>query len=174
LLQKASLWIQPGGDALEVRAALTDQQILELRNYVANGGRYLGFCAGAFFADTWIDNEETVPGLGLIPGVSFDYQSTGEAMIIQINWLNSQTRSLYFEAGAGFRLNENSGAQVLATYIDGIPAIISTRYQAGKVILSGPHPEAPRNWAESEELIDPDGDDSDIAAYLIFELFNNK
>ena len=45
----------------------------------------------------------------------------------------------YWEDGLQF----TGWGHVLATYPDGTPAIVEGTYGAGRVILTGPHPEAP-------------------------------
>jgi len=48
-LKQARMWIQPGGNALDVVKVINDQKLALFRDFVKNGGTYLGICAGAFF-----------------------------------------------------------------------------------------------------------------------------
>src|SRR4051812_38200163 len=38
VLREAAVWVQPGGDAIEVAKTLTDQQVKWLRTFVERGG----------------------------------------------------------------------------------------------------------------------------------------
>ncbi len=50
LFDGARLWIQPGGQSKVVAQALSHEQKDRIRKFIAGGGGYVGFCAGAFFA----------------------------------------------------------------------------------------------------------------------------
>ena len=62
-----SLLLVPGGNARHKAQSLGSQGIGEIRNYVGNGGKYLGFCGGAGLALTWGENSGGPAGLGLCP-----------------------------------------------------------------------------------------------------------
>ena len=164
-LKKAKLWIQPGGDARDVSKATTKAQKNLLRTFVAEGGSYFGICAGAFFADHTVDDENTLEGLGFIPGESKDFlPGITEDFILEIFW-GSLQRFLYFSQGATFKLNRSQPVEVIARYDDGQPAVVQFKYGKGTVLLSGPHPEAPESW--KEHLNDPDGSDYDLTEELL-------
>ncbi len=162
LLRQAALWIQPGGDAIEVARLLSPQQKQWLRDFVNAGGGYIGFCAGAFLADAKVDNENTVEGLGFIPGTTRDRRTDGKALMLALDW-RGKPRHVYFEGGAYFEFPNNAPVNVIATYEDGKPATIAVRYGRGRVVVTGPHPEAPDSWKEAAGLEDPDGPDFDLA-----------
>ncbi|MBI3542158.1 MAG: hypothetical protein HY075_02640 [Deltaproteobacteria bacterium] len=162
VLREAAVWVQPGGDAIEVARTLSDQQKQWLRTFVEKGGGYLGFCAGAFLADSFVDDASQVRGLGLIPGTSHDYKTPGKAEVLPVDWHGTK-RWLYFEEGGWFELAKESAARVLGRYATGEPAAIATRFGAGGVVIAGPHPEATPEWLEEHGLTDPDGSDLDLA-----------
>jgi glutamine amidotransferase-like uncharacterized protein len=165
-LKTAKIWIQPGGNAIEAAELMTAEQKALLRNFVAQGGSYLGICAGAFLADHFADDFNQVPGLGLIPGVSLDFLPGNiDDLILQVTW-HSVPRYLYFQAGATFKFDNSRPVQIIARYADGRPAVVQFPYGKGTVVLSGPHPEAPKDW--KTQLNDFDGEDFD----LVTELFN--
>ncbi|MCB0350791.1 MAG: hypothetical protein KDD38_06385 [Bdellovibrionales bacterium] len=162
------LWIQPGGDGIEMALHLKDKHKEALRNFVAAGGNYLGLCAGAFFADHFVDDANTIPGLGLLPGVSRDFSPINkDEMILDIIW-NNIRRFMYFQDGATFDLHPSARVHTIARYSTGEPAVIEFRYGAGHVILSGVHPEANNEWRKN--LNDPDGDDTYLAQELLDKL----
>ncbi|MBI4924593.1 MAG: hypothetical protein HY843_01600 [Bdellovibrio sp.] len=171
LLEKAKLWVQPGGDAVVVAKALKPKKLTALKTFIKNGGSYLGFCAGAFLADHKVDDALTIDGLGLIPGVTKDYFPEGKKTgIFPVLWEN-QMHYLYFEDGGYFDLIENNAVKVIAKYMDGKTAAIFFPYEKGKVALSFPHPEATLEWKNSNNLIDPDGEDFDLAQQLVRYLY---
>jgi glutamine amidotransferase-like uncharacterized protein len=153
-LANAKVWIQP------------KMQIL--RDFIAQGGSYIGICAGAFFADATVDDAETIPGLGLIPGETYDYLTHNNPIVVTVNWLGND-RPMYFQGGPAFRIakQDESRVEVLARYKDNSPAAIRFLYGRGKVILVGPHPEAPSGWFEADGLAIPDGHNNDVALDII-------
>jgi glutamine amidotransferase-like uncharacterized protein len=163
LFDDAVVWIQPGGDAIQVAHTLTLAQREKIREFVGLGGGYVGFCAGAFFSDTWVDEGDTIHGLGLIPVETEDY-GTKEAAIVPVNWLGV-TRYLYLEEGAYFKVYDTSPVKVLGQYADGKVAAILARFLKGRVAVAGVHPEAPPSWKTG--LVDPDGPDYDLAIQMI-------
>lgn len=133
-----------------------------IRDFVQNGGRYIGFCLGAYLAGhdpgfdllspkDDADEEVSQPGAQ----VTDDEEDT----VIQIDWTfttgprKGQTehkRWLYFQDGAMFDVAKGSKAQVLGRYSsNGDVAAMLTSFGAGWVGLVGPHPEADESWCES-------------------------
>lgn len=156
VLHRADVWIQPGGpnftQAYHMQRTGLFQQVKE---FVRRGGGFVGFCGGGFMGQSYGSL-----GLGLLPGMA-----TKQRMYTQkaeVLW-NGRSRFLHFEAGPRFQ--PGPGIEVFATYAwDGAPAAIRGRYGAGKVVLSGPHPEAQSDWEPAE---DPDGLDLDLAIEMI-------
>jgi glutamine amidotransferase-like uncharacterized protein len=161
-LHAADVWVQPGGDAIELAKAISTRLKDELRRFVNAGGGYLGFCAGMFFADTWVDDNDTVPGLGLLPGTTRDYKTPEKATVLPVNWLG-KIRYVFFEEGGYLELRPDAQAEVLARFSNGQVAAAVTRFGKGRVVVSGPHPEAPESWLHEHGLVDPDGPDFDLA-----------
>jgi len=188
VLQGASVYIQPGGEALEVLDSLRPEQLQAIRDYIFSGGRYLGICAGAFLADTYVDTEKTRLGLGILPGETIDYfpvQPMPKELIVETHWTESLlpgirgSRQMYFSDGAGFVLSQPElTLEVLSAYADGVPSTVRFVHGRGKVALTGVHPEAPKKWwnpnkDRSELLVDTAGVDHDIARALIQSLLQD-
>lgn len=167
---RAVVWIQPGGDAIETAIQTSAQEKNMIKNFLRRGGAYLGFCAGAFFADTWVDNDNTVPGLAILPGVSFDLTQDEKPMMVYVLW-EGLLRSLYFQAGPYFQIHDEQ-SRVVANYLDDKPAVVYTQYGLGRVALSGPHPEAPQSWIQDDALDDSDGPDHDLSDQMLSWLLN--
>ncbi|MET8835416.1 BPL-N domain-containing protein [Micromonospora sp. NPDC004540] len=165
-LAEAAVYAQPGGG--EVRPAwrkLRDHAEL-IRDYVAEGGHYLGFCLGAYLA-------AAEPGFGLIDGKVDQYISTGGASvdstddtIIPVRW-RDRVRHMYFQDGPTFQLRPGAPGTVLATYDTGAAAAVVATFGAGRVGLVGPHPEADRSWYADAGLTNPDGIRFDLGHDLI-------
>lgn len=177
----AVLWIQPGGKSSTVSANMNDKLKNAIRRFVADGGAYVGFCAGGFFATEEISSRG-VAGLGILQGRNalFPVLDNPEAAQLELIW-GEQTRNLYFEGGPYFMpddveddvedvLSEDerfSDLREWAHYSDGKIAALSNFYHRGKVVVSGPHPEAPPSWRKHFKLEDTDGLDYDLAIEMI-------
>jgi glutamine amidotransferase-like uncharacterized protein len=124
-----------------------------LRRFVSEGGSYLGLCAGAWLADSTLDDANKVAGLGFLPGETYDFLKTPESVVLKINW-GGKVLPMYFQAGPAFRISPKAASKVkiLASYTNGTPAAIQFAYGKGSVILSGPHPEATPYWYREAHL----------------------
>ncbi len=164
LLRQFHIYVQPGGNAIVLSKVFTAAQRDAIKKFIANGGRYLGICAGAFFADSTVDDAGTLNGLNILPGETFDLIPNPGPHILNVQWRNA-TRYIYYEEGAGFKVLPNAPVNIIATY-NGVPVTIQYPFYKGKVALSGIHPEAPRSWSEKEGIPDPDGSDVILAAEM--------
>lgn len=136
----------------------------EIRNFVeVQGGRYLGFCLGAFLAGN-------SPGFGFLPdgtnAVAERKQDDAQVTntrdtIIQVDWkftIASTNYSkdetvtnqwLYFQDGAAMTGFSGDNKTVLARYSkNGNVAASLTPLGKGWVALVGPHPEATEDWCK--------------------------
>ncbi|GAA4755003.1 BPL-N domain-containing protein [Modestobacter marinus] len=146
VLASAVVYAQPGGGELEKAWRKVRKQAPAIREYVAGGGRYLGFCLGGYLAG------ET-PGFGLLPGDTDQFVSSPGAWpthtddaVATVVW-DGRRREVFFQDGAWFDLDPSRGpAEVLATYENGLPAAVVAPYGAGAVGVVGPHPEATPDW----------------------------
>ena len=113
-----------------------------IRNFVAAGGRYLGICMGAYWADT--------DYFGLLDSVRVSQyiRSPGtdthrpHAKHMPVTW-NNAPKHMYFYDGCTYAGTGNRNT--VARYPNGDPmAIVQDR-----VGLIGCHPEAERHWYDS-------------------------
>ncbi|MER7673954.1 BPL-N domain-containing protein [Kitasatospora sp. NPDC096128] len=158
-LSGVALYVQPGGtNGQEVSTAW---RLLQrdpgfspelVRAYVRGGGHYLGLCMGGYLAGR-------EPGYGLLPGDSGQYISSGGATVtdeqdhlVDVSWRGRPQR-MYFQDGPYFDV-DGPGADVLARYTNDRAAAVVAGYGAGRVAVSGPHPEAPAEWYRDYELSD--------------------
>jgi hypothetical protein len=163
----ASVWVQPGGESLIVSENMAVQLRMLIKRFVMNGGGYVGFCAGAFFADQWIHGT-TQEGLGLLPGLALSYERTTEkAVMLDFLW-NGEKRSIYWEEGPYLQLlTTGTMFMPFAYYPTGEIASAYGDFYQGRVILTGVHPEAPQYWRDDIKAADPDGLDYDLAVDMI-------
>jgi hypothetical protein len=167
-LREASLYAQPGGEGTveDAFAYVADDAEL-LTGWLSGGGHYVGFCMGGYFAG--FD-----PGFGLLPGDSGQLiaepgaEVTDEAdTTIAVEW-GGEARTLYFQDGPFFVVDDDTDVEVLATYVStGEIAAMVAPYGAGRVGVVGPHPEATQDWYDSEGVTDADGLDTDLAHALL-------
>jgi glutamine amidotransferase-like uncharacterized protein len=167
LFAQAKVWVQPGGHSSEVVKAMSADMKQAIRNFVSQGGAYVGFCAGGFYAgESFHDDEE---GLGLIPGNSI-YQDHldqfDHGVVTPVTWFG-KTRDVYWEGGPYFVLRAPNAFEITAFYADGRAAGVRGPYGKGRVAVTGFHPEAPAWWRDDVPGIDKDGLDEDIAVDMI-------
>ncbi|GAO18175.1 uncharacterized protein UV8b_01244 [Ustilaginoidea virens] len=178
VLSKAAAYVQPGGPDLTAAYNELQDHAPEIRDFVNNGGRYLGFCLGAFLAGN-------SPGFDLLPsGASTDAerkmdnsQVTGtEDTIIQVDWTfrtkvsafsrgeTAKAQWIYFQDGAVINgLPDDGNHTILGRYSqNGNVAASLTPYGKGWVAVTGPHPEAPKDWYKAYRIENPDGMKFDI------------
>jgi glutamine amidotransferase-like uncharacterized protein len=152
LLAKAKVYVQPGGDALRVRDALSNKAFNAIKEFVWNGGGYIGFCAGAFLASPWLDDNDTLPGLNMVPAYDIDHTHGDEKSRVEPIIWHGQLRYVYYQGGAAFEVDEKHTDIVQATYEDGTAVIVYNSYGHGRVAVSGAHPEAPAAWFKDDGL----------------------
>ncbi|MQA31953.1 BPL-N domain-containing protein [Modestobacter roseus] len=166
VLATAALYAQPGGGELDRAWRKLRTRGPAIREYVAAGGRYLGFCLGGYLAGG-------TPGFGLLPGDTDQFISSPGARpthtddaVATVIW-NGRRREMFFQDGAWFDLDPARGpAEVLATYENGLPAAVVAPFGAGAVGVVGPHPEATPDWFTDSGLPVP----ADLRADLTQDL----
>ncbi|MGQ0575631.1 MAG: BPL-N domain-containing protein [Pseudonocardia sp.] len=149
VLDRAALYAQPGGGELGPAYRRMRRRAGVLRDYVAGGGCYLGFCLGGYLAGA-------TPGFGLLPGDTDQYLATDGATVdhdgdalVEVAW-RGRRRWLYAQDAPVFLLDgdldRDTSADVLARYPNGTVAALVAPFGAGAVGVVGPHPEAGADW----------------------------
>ena len=150
------LWI-PGGWAYDYRIKINDQGYQNIRNFVAQGGSYIGTCAGAFFASDWVYWDlwwypydlDLFAGQALGPMLSLTPKNTFTLAAINLDpghpmnaGLNPNRRQIYYD-GPYFLPYPTTNISPAGRYgIDGTTlAIITFSYGQGRVVLTAVHPE---------------------------------
>ena len=125
-----------------------------LKQHIANGGRYIGICAGAYLTEKWIDQSAGEPGLDIFPGVIDNYSRNKSTQLMLTHW-NQQNvdRWVYFQDGPAMILNADAKVKVFATFSKtNRPAALSFAYGKGLVGLISPHLEANEDWFKTYNL----------------------
>lgn len=152
----AALYAQPGGDELGPAWRRMRRHRRMIREFVRDGGRYLGFCLGGYLAGS-------TPGFDLLPGDTDQYITTPRSGIsdtcataVTVSW-RGRRKLLYFQDGPVFKIcpREAAGLDVIATYPNREIAALSTPFGAGRVGVVGPHPEADHHWFSDSGLTTP-------------------
>jgi glutamine amidotransferase-like uncharacterized protein len=170
VLARAALYAQPGGGELAPAYRRMKRHRDTIRDYVAAGGRYLGFCLGGYLAGA-------TPGFALLPGDTDQYITSARATVrtdtdtlVEVRWRGNR-RVVFFQDGPVFRLDRGArDVTVLARYPNGEIAALVAPFGAGRVGVVGPHPEAGPDWCADAGLLDPDGADTDLGLDLVTEV----
>ena len=113
-----------------------------VRNFVASGGRYLGICMGAYWADTdYFGLLDSVRVIQYIKSPGTDTRRP-HAKEMPVNWNGIRT-SMYFYDGCTYTGPGNY--DTMARYPNGDPMAI----MQGRVGMIGCHPEAEKHWYDS-------------------------
>lgn len=161
-----SLLVFPGGQASPYVKDLVGSANSNIKDYVKDGGKYLGFCAGAYFASKKVKFMTGTPlevianrPLEFFPGTiygttfpGFDYASEKGARATKVTFSfpteKETIQSLVYFNGGGSFLNVDAypSIKILARYndvnrnSDEIAAVLCN-FGKGKAILSAIHPE---------------------------------
>jgi hypothetical protein len=138
LLGNARAFVVPATDygTESMRRSFAASALPALRRYLRAGGRYWGVCGGAFLAAR----------LGIVPVRVETYSSNPRPHLEKVRWYG-RLRWMFYQGGPRFiRTSPDAPIKVIAIYSDGSIAAFVHRVGKGKVIVTGPHPEATRSW----------------------------
>lgn len=169
-MSKTAMLVVPGGADLPYCDVFNGSGNRRIANFVRGGGRYLGLCAGGYYALKRCEFEVGNPvmevsgprELGFFPGVcrgtvygGFEYETHNGAVAttLAVNPALSELpeQATVYYNGGGYFVNA-AGApnvEVLATYPDntdlaeaaGAAAVVLCQVGQGLALLSGAHPE---------------------------------
>src|SRR5690606_17057956 len=152
----AKLIVMPGGADLPYVKKLQGKGNENIRNFVNNGGSYLGICAGAYYGSSSIEFDKggtlevTGPrelqffsGKAIGPVLAtYDYKthSGSRAAHITSSYEQIPHTNTYYNGGGYFAEPEQyENTAVIARYDNNLAAIIKVQFGNGKVLLSGVH-----------------------------------
>jgi len=151
--------IIPGGADLPYCEKLNGIGNKKIQKYIYNGGIYIGICAGAYYACSFIDftgNNYKIKEkreLALFEGIGIGsiaeftknkfYDSTIKTKAVIPIYYDNNIIYSYYHGGLYFQ--NTTQEQVLALYKNKKPVIIHGKYGKGKFLLSGIHFEINKN-----------------------------
>jgi len=156
----------PGGRSSQYNAEINEEGLQHIRDFVANGGGYLGICAGSSFAcDRVIWQEETYDyplklfyGVGygpiekIVPWPTYTITSITMNTANPINQYEPLKENIMYYGGDSYYPDEEQEMHIIGTYdlYNNDPAAINFQYGQGRVVLFGPHPEIEEDSARDE------------------------
>jgi biotin--protein ligase len=162
VLDSADMLVFPGGEDSSYEELMKGQGNQRIREFVENGGFFLGICAGAYYGCKRIEFDmetgsriEETRELGFFDGVAWgplfnpyieNSHQGASAEPLQINEKFFEKADFepvvaYYNGGCGFRPSAKSEAKILAWYKNKpeIPAIVQCQVGKGTALLSGIH-----------------------------------
>lgn len=154
-LLKYKLIVWPGGNSIDMGNSLTAATTNLIRRAVVESGvSYIGFCAGAFMAES-----STLYNVFNLAPTWFDFYAQGVTDMVSTLFADGSVRSLVYWDGPYLR----GFGSVIAKYPNGLPAIAASKVGKGFVVLTGVHPEAPADWRYGFASPDTDGVTADLS-----------
>ncbi len=154
------VFIMPGGADLPYCRKLDGERNSRLRQWVATGGRYIGICAGAYYACAEIrfhvGRGDEVAGprelcllgataVGSLSEMAIPYDLTlRSASVVRLRLSDGCLTAAHYHGGPKFELPNGAAVNILARYEDvpGQPAaVVESGFGRGLVLLSGVHAE---------------------------------
>lgn len=156
--REAALLIIPGGRDIFYHSSLNGKGTDKIRSFIEQGGKYLGICAGAYFACEEIEFEKggafevcASRSLQLFPGVAkgpvyglnkYSYERPQGAEAAKISWKEGDCH-VYFNGGCTFIAEKHlPWVRPISLYLDlkdHPPAILEIEVGRGLALLSGVH-----------------------------------
>lgn len=148
----------PGGDMYEYAQDISTKGKENIRNFIHDGGGYIGICGGAYFASErviWRGNQLPMTPLGIFPGIAAgpineiisypNYTMTIVKIISHehpITQSELDSASVLYYWGPAMAPNPNANVTILGNYSKGNQtAMLAFQYYQGRVFLIGTHPE---------------------------------
>ena len=117
-----------------------------VRNYLHNGGRYLGICMGAYWAGPHYFNFlRNIEPVQYIKRPNTDVRRS-YGTVVPVTW-QEHAEFMYFYDGCAL-INHGSRAQIVAEYANGDTAALIQ----GRVGVIGPHPESDQYWYSRKNM----------------------
>jgi len=149
----------PGGNMYQYAQDLSSEGKEKIKNFVRDGGGYIGICGGAYFTGekvVWQGSQLPMTPLGIFPGVTkgpideiIPYPEYGMCKVNIVDTTHSITQSepdsawILYYWGPVLIPNEDADVAILGRYDKGNmePAMIAFDYGEGRVFIIGTHPE---------------------------------
>ena len=149
-LDRCSVLIVPGGQTALCVAALGVRGFERIREFVTDGGGYVGICAGAYIAARRVEVPGRPQGLDIIEiknvrsagtEVRTIFVTQPDHPIVEGYGRGAVTAPLQIWYQNGPLIEAGEGVETLAVYEDGSAAVVCSTYGEGRVVIFSPHPE---------------------------------
>eukprot|EP00835_Amoeboradix_gromovi_P004277 NODE_324_length_10963_cov_0.175350.p2 type:complete len:535 gc:universal NODE_324_length_10963_cov_0.175350:7003-5399(-) len=185
LLSICELLVIPGGRDKPYCELVNSKSDL-LLNYMYNGGKYLGICAGAYFASSFVEFQLDTPyqvigkrPLSLFNGTAmgtiypnFQYQSESGAHVVPIS---GDFKTLcYYNGGPMFIAHDNLHSPIMRYDLNNEMAILKVNVGKGTAVLSGVHLEYDEHEDKklNQKLLSTQRSRNKLSAYILNDIFN--
>lgn len=152
----------PGGDMFQYAQDISSEGKDDIRNFVSDGGGYIGICGGAYFASekvVWQENELPMTPLGLFSGtakgpideiITYPDYSMCEVNIVDsthpVTKSEPDSVSVLYYWGPVLIPDKDNDINILGRYDKrNQPVMLAFNYSKGRVFLIGTHPEIEEN-----------------------------
>jgi glutamine amidotransferase-like uncharacterized protein len=192
-LDKFRILYIPGGDMYQYAQDISSTGKEKIREFVANGGGYIGICGGAYFASEkviWRGQELSMTPLGLFSGttdgpkdVIVPYPEYDMSKINIENNTHPITQSepdsvwILYYWGPILLPDHDANVTVLGRYdVGNYIAMLAFEYGRGRVFIIGTHPEieedSDRDGVEFGDDLDDHGSDWDLVREAVIWCLN--
>jgi glutamine amidotransferase-like uncharacterized protein len=182
-LDKFKILYIPGGDMYQYATDLSSQGKKNIKDFIREGGAYIGICGGAFFAAKkviWRGQQLSMVSLELFSGTAegpideiIPYPEYGMCQVNIVDTVHPITESgpdsmwILYYWGPALNVENDASAVILGTYnIGNLPVMLAINYGLGRVFLIGTHPEieedSDRDGVEFGDEFDDHGSDWDL------------
>lgn len=143
VLEDVDFIVVPGGYTQQYMPALGEMGKEAIRNFIDEGGGYIGICAGVYIAPGRVEAPGRPEGLGIVDIRNVRENGVGMRKIFLkqhsiTEGLGKELR-IYYQNGP--EILAGKGVEEVASYENGELAIVASQFGQGKVVLLSPHPE---------------------------------
>ena len=192
-LSDFSILCVPGGNMYQYAQDISPAGIEKIRDFIRNGGGYIGICGGAYFASetvVWQGSQLPMASLGLFSGRAEgpinEICPYPNYTMCQVNIADSTHPITQSEPDSSWMLyywgpmlvpdtNADANMTVLGRYNNtNQPAMLALNYGLGKVFLVGTHPEieedSQRDGVDFADELDDQGSDWELVRNAVLWL----
>lgn len=192
-LANFSILCVPGGNMYQYAQDISSSGKENVKNFVRNGGGYIGICGGAYFASekvVWRGTQLPMIPLGIFSGKAEGPNNEivpyPDYNMCRVNIMDSahpitesepsSTWMLYYW-GPALMPNKDTNVTILGKYDRGNqPAMLASNYGLGRVFLIGTHPEfeedSDRDGVAFADEFDDQGSDWDLMRKAVLWALN--
>jgi len=191
-LDNFSILCVPGGDMYQYSQDISSGGKEHIKNFIRNGGGYIGICGGAYFAGEkviWQGNQLPMTPLEIFPGTTkgpidkiVPYPDFGMCKVNIVGSTHPITQSepdsawMLYYWGPMLLPNVGADVDILGEYeIGKQPMMVAFDYGLGRVFLIGTHPEfeedSERDGTAFADSLDDKGSDWDLMKKAVLWCF---